>query len=128
MTTSPVGSSGLLSSYTFATAKQATAVRSALDTATKSASHQNALKALNTLTGATPAAAQTAGNKALATLSGATTTTAQASANKALITMTALVNATDATQKLIAAKASSSYGAASTTAYQSGGVNLSFLT
>jgi len=102
---------GALGSYTFATAKQAKAVQSALDNARNSASHKDAIKALNTLNGTTTSSSQVAANKAIATLNGTTTSASQQSSNKALITMTALVNATDSTQKLImASKATSAYG------------------
>ncbi|MEI7607205.1 MAG: hypothetical protein WCJ64_07460 [Rhodospirillaceae bacterium] len=108
------GTNGALSSYTFATAKQAKAVQSALDNAYNSASHKDAIKALSTLTGATTSPTQVNANKAVATLSGTTTSASQTAANKALVTLTALANANDMTQKFIMAqKAATPYGAQS---------------
>jgi len=124
-------SNGILGSYTYASAKQAAAVRSALDTANMSAAHKDATKALNTLKGVTTSPSQVEANKAIATLSGATPSASQAAANKALITMTALVDATDSTQKLIlAAKASSPRAAASGSSFTGGfaGGRLNLLT
>ena len=97
------GANGSLNSYTFATAKQAKAVQSALDNAYNSTSHKNAIKALNTLT-----AGQSSSSTASST---AKPSASQVAANNALITVTALANANALTQKFITAhNASSSNG------------------
>ncbi|MEI6558816.1 MAG: hypothetical protein WCO00_10450 [Rhodospirillaceae bacterium] len=125
--TSTISANGVLSSYTFATAKQASAVQSAIDTANNSTSHKDAIKALNTLTGATTSSSAVAANKAVSTLNGGNPSSSQIAANKALVTMSALVLATDATQKLIlSSKAATAYR----TTYGSGstGTGLNFVT
>ena len=116
--TSPVSSpsqaNGALSSYTFASAKQAKAVQSALDNAYKSTSHQDAIKALKTLNGTSVSSSQTEAKKASATLNAGTTSPSQIAAQKALVTLTALANANESTQNFIAAKkTSSAYGGSS---------------
>ena len=126
--TSPVSSNtsanGALSSYTFATAKQAKAVQSALDNAYNTATHKDAMKALATLNGTTTSSSQDSAKKAVATLSGTTTSAPQVAARNALITLTALANANDSTQKFImAAKSSSSYGTQSKYSFSSSGFN-----